>query len=172
MSVVLAQISADGQTYDVRRAERVDVPAIVDLIAADQIGAARDGSADLEPYERAFAAIDGDPAQLLVVVTEPAGGAVVATLQLTVIPGLARRGSLRGQIEAVRVRADLRGRGLGQALMSWAIDEARRRGCTLIQLTSDKRREDAIRFYGRLGFTASHEGLKLRVDRADRPPTG
>jgi ribosomal protein S18 acetylase RimI-like enzyme len=172
VSVVLAQISADGQTYDVRRAERVDVPAIVDLIAADQIGAARDGSADLEPYERAFAAIDGDPAQLLVVVTEPAGGAVVATLQLTVIPGLARRGSLRGQIEAVRVRADLRGRGLGQALMSWAIDEARRRGCTLIQLTSDKRREDAIRFYGRLGFTASHEGLKLRVDRADRPPTG
>lgn len=172
MSVVLAQISADGQTYDVRRAERVDVPAIVDLIAADQIGAARDGSADLEPYERAFAAIDGDPAQLLVVVTEPAGGAVVATLQLTVIPGLARRGSLRGQIEAVRVRADLRGRGLGQALLSWAIDEARRRGCTLIQLTSDKRREDAIRFYGRLGFTASHEGLKLRVDRADRPPTG
>jgi ribosomal protein S18 acetylase RimI-like enzyme len=172
VSVVLAQISADGQTYDVRRAERVDVPAIVDLIAADQIGAARDGSADLEPYERAFAAIDGDPAQLLVVVTEPAGGAVVATLQLTVIPGLARRGSLRGQIEAVRVRADLRGRGLGQALLSWAIDEARRRGCTLIQLTSDKRREDAIRFYGRLGFTASHEGLKLRVDRADRPPTG
>jgi ribosomal protein S18 acetylase RimI-like enzyme len=164
VSVVLAQISADGQTYDVRRAERVDVPAIVDLIAADQIGAARDGSAELEPYERAFAAIDGDPAQLLVVVTEPAGGAVVATLQLTVIPGLARRGSLRGQIEAVRVRADLRGRGLGQALMSWAIDEARRRGCTLIQLTSDKRREDAIRFYGRLGFTASHEGLKLRVD--------
>jgi GNAT superfamily N-acetyltransferase len=96
---------------------------------------------------------------------------VVATLQLTVIPGLARRGSLRGHIEAVRVREDLRGRGLGQALMTWAIDEARRRGCTLIQLTSDKRREDAIRFYGRLGFTASHEGLKLRVDRADRPPT-
>ena len=166
------QISADGQTYDVRRAVRADVPAIVDLIAADQIGAARDGGADLEPYERAFDAIDGDPAQLLVVVTEPAGGAVVATLQLTVIPGLARRGSRRGQIEAVRVRADLRGRGLGQALMSWAIDEARRRGCTLIQLTSDKRREDAIRFYGRLGFTASHEGLKLRVDGADRPPTG
>ena len=171
MSVVQAQISSDGQTYDVRRAVRADVPAIVALIAADQIGAARDGGADLEPYERAFATIDGDPAQLLVVVTEPSG-AVVATLQLTVIPGLARRGSLRGQIEAVRVRADLRGRGLGQALMTWAIDEARRRGCTLIQLTSDKRRADALRFYDRLGFTASHEGLKLRVDRADRPPTG
>ena len=166
-----ARISADGQAYDVRRAERADVPAIVGLIAADQIGAARDGGADLEPYERAFATIDGDPAQLLVVVAEPGGG-VVATLQLTVIPGLARRGSLRGQIEAVRVREDLRGRGLGQALLTWAIDEARRRGCTLIQLTSDKRRADALRFYDRLGFTASHEGLKLRVDRADRPPTG
>jgi GNAT superfamily N-acetyltransferase len=171
VSVVPAQISADGQTYDVRRAVEADVPAIVDLIAADQIGATRDGSADLEPYTRAFATIDADPAQLLVVATERAGG-VVATLQLTVIPGLARRGSLRGQLEAVRVRDDLRGRGLGQALVTWAIDEARRRGCTLIQLTSDKRREDAIRFYARLGFTASHEGLKLRVDRADRPPTG
>ena len=96
--------------------------------------------------------------------TDPAGGAVVATLQLTVIPGLARRGSLRGQIEAVRVHEDLRGRGLGEALMTWAIDEARRRGCTLVQLTSDKRREDARRFYERLGFTASHEGFKLRVD--------
>jgi GNAT superfamily N-acetyltransferase len=171
VSVVPAQISADGQTYDVRRAVEADVPAIVDLIAADQIGATRDGSVDLEPYTRAFATIDADPAQLLVVATERAGG-VVATLQLTVIPGLARRGSLRGQLEAVRVRDDLRGRGLGQALVTWAIDEARRRGCTLIQLTSDKRREDAIRFYARLGFTASHEGLKLRVDRADRPPTG
>jgi ribosomal protein S18 acetylase RimI-like enzyme len=167
-----AQISADGQTYDVRRAVRADVPAIVELIAADQIGAGRDGAADLEPYERAFATIDADPAQLLVVVTGPTDGAVVATLQLTVIPGIARRGSLRGQIEAVRVHEDLRGRGLGRALMTWAIDEARRRGCTLIQLTSDKRREDALRFYDRLGFAASHEGLKLRVDRADRPPTG
>jgi ribosomal protein S18 acetylase RimI-like enzyme len=169
---VPARISADGQAFDVRRATRADVPAIVGLIAADQIGAGRDGGADLEPYERAFATIDCDPAQLLVVVTEPSTDAVVATLQLTVIPGLARRGSLRGQIEAVRVREDLRGRGLGAALMTWAIDEARRRGCTLIQLTSDKRREDAIRFYGRLGFTASHEGLKLRLEGAGRPPTG
>jgi GNAT superfamily N-acetyltransferase len=169
---VQARISAGGASYDVRRATRADVPAIVALIAADQLGAARDGGPDLEPYERAFATIDGDPAQLLVVMTEPGDSAVVATLQLTVIPGLARRGSLRSQIEAVRVREDLRGRGLGQALMTWAIDEARRRGCTLVQLTSDKRREDALRFYDRLGFTASHEGLKLRVDRADRPPTG
>jgi len=161
---VATRISAGGTTYEVRRAARADVPAIVALLAADQIGASRDGGADLAPYERAFAAIDADPAQVLAVVTAPAGGAVVATLQLTVIPGLARRGSLRGQIEAVRVHEDLRGHGLGEALMTWAIDEARRRGCTLIQLTSDKRREDARRFYERLGFTASHEGFKLRVD--------
>jgi ribosomal protein S18 acetylase RimI-like enzyme len=169
---VETRITAGGKAYEVRRAARADVPAIVALLAADQLGATRDGGADLEPYERAFAAIDADPAQLLVVVTEPPSGAILATLQLTVIPGLARRGSVRGQIEAVRVHEDLRGRGLGEALMTWAIDEARARGCTLIQLTSDKRRGDALRFYARLGFTASHEGFKLRVDRADRPPTG
>jgi ribosomal protein S18 acetylase RimI-like enzyme len=169
---VETRITAGGKAYEVRRAARADVPAIVALLAADQLGATRDGGADLEPYERAFAAIDADPAQLLVVVTEPPSGAIPATLQLTVIPGLARRGSVRGQIEAVRVHEDLRGRGLGEALMTWAIDEARARGCTLIQLTSDKRRGDALRFYARLGFTASHEGFKLRVDRADRPPTG
>jgi GNAT superfamily N-acetyltransferase len=145
--------------FTVRRAARADVPAIVDLIAADQIGATRDGG-DVAPYERAFAAIDADPAQLLVVVTD-AGHAVVGTLQLTFIPGLARRGGVRAQIEAVRVREDLRGRGLGGALFRWAIGEARRRGCALVQLTSDKRREEAHRFYGRLGFAATHEGFKL-----------
>ena len=138
-----------------------DVPAIVALIAADQIGATRDGG-DLAPYERAFAAIDADPAQLLVVVTD-VSGAVGGTLQLTFIPGLARRGGLRAQIEAVRVREDLRGGGVGHALFAWAIDEARRRDCVLVQLTSDKRRAEAHRFYGRLGFTASHDGFKLRL---------
>jgi len=137
------------------------VRAIVDLIAADQIGATRDGG-DLAPYERAFAAIDADPAQLLVVVTD-AADAVVGTLQLTFIPGLARRGGVRAQLEAVRVRTDLRGRGLGGALFAWAIEEARRRGCALVQLTSDKRREEAHRFYGRLGFDATHEGFKRRL---------
>jgi GNAT superfamily N-acetyltransferase len=158
---VQTTISADGATYVVRRAERADVPAIVALIAADQIGATRDGG-EVEPYERAFAAIDSDPAHLLVAVTD-AVGEVVGTLQLTFIPGLARRGALRAQIEAVRVDRRLRGRGLGQALFEWAIAEARRRGCALVQLTTDKRRTDAHRFYGRLGFTASHEGFKLRL---------
>ena len=160
----LARLSAGGATYEVWRAVRDDVAAIVALIAADQIGATRDGG-DLAPYEHAFAAIDADPAQLLVVATDPSG-AVAGTLQLTVIPGLARRGALRAQIEAVRVRADLRGHGLGHALFAWAIDEARRRECALVQLTSDKRRAEAHRFYGRLGFTASHEGFKLRLTDA------
>jgi len=145
----------------VRRAARADIPAIVALIAADQIGATRDGG-DLAPYEEAFAAIDADPAQALVVLADAADD-VVGTLQLTIIPGLARRGALRAQIEAVRVREDLRGRGLGHALIAWAIEEARRRGCALVQLTSDKRRGEAHRFYGRLGFTATHEGFKLRL---------
>jgi GNAT superfamily N-acetyltransferase len=145
--------------FEVRRAVAADLPAIVALIAADQIGATRDGG-DLAPYERAFATIDGDPAQRLVVLCDAAGD-VVGTLQLTFIPGIARRGGLRAQIEAVRVRADLRGRGLGHALFAWAIGEARAHDCALVQLTSDKRREEAHRFYGRLGFTATHEGFKL-----------
>jgi GNAT superfamily N-acetyltransferase len=88
---------------------------------------------------------------------------VVGTLQLTVIPGLARAGALRAQEEAVRVRADLRGRGIGEAMMRWVVAEARARGCALVQLTTDKRRADAHRFYARLGFTASHQGFKLRL---------
>ena len=141
-----------------------DVRAIVELLAADQLGATRDGADDdegLEPYRRAFEAIDADPAQLLLVADS--GGEIVATMQLSFLPGLARRGALRAQIEAVRVRVDQRGSGLGGELMIWAIEEARRRGCALVQLTSDKRRTDAHRFYERLGFVASHEGFKLAL---------
>jgi len=87
----------------------------------------------------------------------------VGTMQLSLLPGLARRGALRAQIESVRVRASHRGHGLGAAMMTWAIDEARRRGCALVQLTTDKSRTDAHRFYQRLGFTASHEGLKFSL---------
>ena len=89
------------------------------------------------------------------------GADVVATLQLSVLPGLSRQGALRGQVEAVRVAAGHRGRGLGAAMLRWAIEEARRRGCALVQLTTDKSRDDAHRFYERLGFVASHQGMKL-----------
>jgi GNAT superfamily N-acetyltransferase len=150
----------DGRDLGLRRAQVADVPAIVRLIVEDQISAARE-SADLAPYEGAFRRIDADPAQLLLAAV--VDGEVAGTLQLTVIPGLSRVGALRGQVEAVRVRADLRGRGIGEAMVRWAVEEARRRGCALVQLTTDKRRTDAHRFYARLGFTASHEGFKLQL---------
>jgi GNAT superfamily N-acetyltransferase len=145
-----------------RRAVAADVTAIVGLIASDQLGESRDGvrdATDRAAYEAAFAAIDSDPAQLLVVAE--AAGQVVGTLQLTFIPGLARRGALRAQIEAVRVADGFRGAGLGSAMIGWAIEDARLRGCALVQLTTDKSRGDAQRFYQRLGFVASHEGMKL-----------
>ncbi|MDT5041497.1 MAG: hypothetical protein QOE51_2482, partial [Actinoplanes sp.] len=122
-----------------RRAAAHDLEDLVDLLAADQLGASRDGITtveNLEAYQRAFARIDQDPAQLLLTAVTPEGR-VVATLQLSFIPGLARRGALRAQIEAVRVAADLRGSGLGTQLLQWSIDEARRRGRTLVQLTID-----------------------------------
>jgi GNAT superfamily N-acetyltransferase len=156
---VLAELTAGETGYQLRRATAADVPAIVELIAADQLGATRDGG-PAEPYRRAFEAIDADPAQLLIVVSDDRE-TVVGTMQLTFIPGLARRGALRGQIEAVRVHEDHRGGGLGSAMFSWAIEEARRRGCSLVQLTTDKQRADAHRFYTRLGFVDSHEGFKL-----------
>jgi GNAT superfamily N-acetyltransferase len=145
----------------VRRAGIGDVPALVDLLTDDVLGSTRE-VAEMTPYRRAFAQVDVDPSQLLVVAV--ADGEVIGTLQLSVIPGLSRAGALRGQIEAVRVRADHRGRGTGAALLRWAIDEARRRGCALVQLTTDKSRADALRWYERLGFVASHEGLKLALD--------
>jgi GNAT superfamily N-acetyltransferase len=145
-----------------RRAALTDVPAIVALLADDELGATRDGirtEADLAVYQRAFAALDRDAAQLLV--AGETGGRLVATLQLMFLPGLSHRGAVRAQIESVRVAAELRGQGLGQAMMAWVIDEARRRGCSLVQLSTNKSRSDAHRFYERQGFVASHEGMKL-----------
>jgi len=147
---------------NIRRARPDDVAAIVRMLAGDQLGAARDTPDDLEPYLRAFERIVADPNQFLVVATT-AAGEPIATLQLTFIPGLARRGALRGQIEAVRVRADHRGSGVGAELMGWAIDESRRHGCALVQLTSDTRHAGAHRFYERLGFVPSHTGFKLKL---------
>ncbi|TQI94631.1 putative N-acetyltransferase YhbS [Amycolatopsis cihanbeyliensis] len=143
----------------IRRARAADVESIVRMLADDQLGATRESTADLAPYLRAFELIEADPNQLLVVAED--AGEPVGTLQLTIIPGLGRGGALRGQIEAVRVRAGHRGTGLGERLVRWAIAESRRRGCALVQLTSDVSRTAAHRFYQRLGFTASHTGFKL-----------
>jgi GNAT superfamily N-acetyltransferase len=159
---VLAVLDLDSSSAVLRRAEAGDLPAIVDLIAADQLGATRDGAntdQDLAAYQRAFRAIDSDPAHILVVAES--GRDIVATMQLSFIPGLARRGALRAQIEAVRVHSAYRNRGLGAAILTWAINEARQRDCALVQLTTDKSRTAAHHFYERLGFVASHEGMKL-----------
>ena len=146
----------------IRRATASDVAAIVAMIADDQLGATRESLDDLTPYLAAFDQIDADPNQLLMVADR--NDEVIGTLQLTIIPGLSRRGSTRGLIEAVRVAAPARGSGLGTTLIRWAIEESRTRGCTLVQLTSDKTRTNAHRFYTNLGFTNAHEGFKLKLN--------
>ena len=143
-----------------RPATRADLPAIVAMLADDSLGATRE-AVDDPAYAAAFDRIDADPRNTLVVADR--AGEVVGTMQLTYIPGLSHRGAERQQIEAVRVRADQRGHGLGREMIRWAVDQARARGCRLVQLTTDKRRLDAHRFYASLGFTASHEGMKLKL---------
>ncbi|WP_174528357.1 GNAT family N-acetyltransferase [Micromonospora maritima] len=144
-----------------REATRDDLPAVLALLADDVLGRHRDLPEVDAAYERAFADLDADPRNHLVVAD--AGGDLVGCFQLTYIPGLGRHGVERCLIESVRVRSDLRGRGLGRAMMRWAIDQARARGCGLVQLTTDKQRADAHRFYRDLGFEASHEGMKLAL---------
>lgn len=149
-----------GVTVEIRRARAEDVAAIVELIAHDQLGARRESPGDPR-YLEAFKEIDADPNQLLAVLDS--AGEVVGTLQLTFTPGLSRLGMKRATIEAVRVRDDQRGSGLGQRFIEWAVEEARQRGCGMVQLTTDASREDAHRFYERLGFKPSHIGMKLRL---------
>ncbi|GGY29406.1 GNAT family N-acetyltransferase [Streptomyces djakartensis] len=144
---------------EIRRVAADDIPAIVGMLADDPLGAQRESPDDHAPYLTALERIDADPNQRLVVAIRE--GRIVGTLQLTVIPGLSRRGATRSIIEGVRIHADERGSGLGSQLIAWAIDESRRQGCQLVQLTSDNTRTDAHRFYERLGFTASHTGFKL-----------
>jgi GNAT superfamily N-acetyltransferase len=154
-----ASVFLGGRTFTLRSATEDDVPALAGLLADDAIASVREQPEDLEPYRRAFRAIDADDAHLLVV-AEDLDGTVAGTLQLTLIPGLSRSGMLRGQIEAVRVASAYRGGALGSLLVRWAADEARARGAGLVQLTTDVRRDRARRFYERLGFVASHLGMK------------
>ncbi|MER6366529.1 GNAT family N-acetyltransferase [Kitasatospora sp. NPDC001527] len=145
----------------IRRATGDDLPAIVAMLADDPLGATRESPGDLAPYRTAFACIDADPHQHLVVAER--AGRTIGTLQLTVIPGLSRKGSTRTVIEAVRIHADERGTGLGGRLIQWAIDRSRELDADLVQLTSDATRTDAHRFYERLGFVPSHVGFKLAL---------
>jgi GNAT superfamily N-acetyltransferase len=144
-----------------RTATRADLPAVIALLADDMLGKARDFTVVDDTYERAFAAIDADPRSLLAIADDD--GEVIGCMQITYIPGLGRHGAERAQFEAVRIRSDRRGNGLGRQFMAWAIDQARDRGCALVQLTTDKARTDAHRFYVALGFVASHEGMKLAL---------
>ena len=144
----------------IRPATREDVPAIVRMLADDPLGQTRERYEVPLPaeYWSAWEAIERDPNQLLIVAE--VDGAAAGVLQLTFIPGLTRLGSWRALVEGVRIDGARRGAGLGEIMLRWAVDEAKRRGCRLIQLTTDKQRPDAYRFYERLGFVATHEGMK------------
>lgn len=152
------------ELLSIRLARREDVPAIVALLADDPLGRGREDLADPlpEPYFHAFDAIAAQRGNALLVAE--LDGSVVGCLQLTVIPGLSRRGMTRGLIEAVRVASGRRAQGIGERLMRDAIERARDAGCGLVELTSDKSRLAAHRFYERLGFRASHVGMKLLLD--------
>lgn len=146
-----------------RRAARGDLPDIVRMLADDALGSRREAYAEPLPasYVRAFEAIDADPNNELLVAD--IGGRAVGVLQLTYVPYLTYQGSWRALIEGVRVDSALRACGLGRKLLEHAIERARLRGCRMVQLTSNKARADAIGFYEKLGFVASHEGLKLEL---------
>jgi len=144
-----------------RPSTRADVPAIVKLLATDKLGAKREIYSDPLPesYYRAFEAIEQDPNNELIV-TEVSGN-VIGVLQITYLPGMTYRGGWRCLIEGVRIADEFQSQGIGRRLFEWVIERAREKGCYLVQLTSDKTRIDAIRFYQNLGFVASHEGMKL-----------
>ncbi len=146
-----------------RRAEHVDLPIIIELLADDELGHQREeiGPPPNPQYKKAFRAINEDSNQFLAVVEDE--GSVVGCMQLSFIPGLSRIGLWRGQIESVRIDSTRRGSGLGKKFFEWAIQEFRDRECGLVQLTTDKGRPDALQFYKSLGFVDSHLGMKLNL---------
>jgi GNAT superfamily N-acetyltransferase len=158
MSAVIEPASA----HLLRPATRADLPAVLALLADEERVVDPATVVVTEAYERAFMAIDMDPRNEMLVLVDD-GGTVVGCLQATYIPGLGKGGAERALVEAVRIRADRRGAGLGRTLMAHAITRARSRGCALVQLTSNKQRADAHRFYTALGFARSHEGFKLAL---------
>jgi ribosomal protein S18 acetylase RimI-like enzyme len=147
----------------IRQATRQDVSEVVRLLSDDLLGSQREKYESPLPqsYFDAFARIEQDENNELIVVEM--GAEIVATLQLTFLPGMTYQGSMRAQIEAVRVDGRYRNQRIGQKLVEWAVSRARQKGCYQVQLTTDKSRRDAHRFYERLGFVASHEGMKLSL---------
>lgn len=147
-----------------RLAKIEDLPEIISMLADDVYGAQRENITEKvsEKYLEAFRKIQDDPNQELTVAE--IDGNKVATFQLTFIQYLNFEGTLRAQIEAVRTRSDYRGQGIGTKVLTYAINRAKEKGCSLVQLTSDKRRTEVLKFYEKLGFKASHEGFKLKLD--------
>ncbi len=148
-----------------RKAQRSDVPQIVKLLAEDMLGKVREQYTDPLPqcYYEAFDKIDSNENEELLVI-ESTAGEIIGTLQLSFLQHLSYRGRVRAQIESVRVRKDSRNAGLGKQMIEWAIRRAKERNAHVVQLASDKKRGDAIRFYERLGFRPTHEGMKLYLD--------
>ena len=148
----------------IRKALKEDVSIIVQMIANDELGKLREDYQEPLPakYYSAFNNIDKDPNQELVVI-ENEFGEVIGTLQLSFIQYLTYQGGIRAQIEAVRVHEDYRGKGIGKILFQWAINQSKQKGAHVVQLTTDKKRPDALEFYKTLGFVASHEGMKLHL---------
>ncbi|MEO1135555.1 MAG: GNAT family N-acetyltransferase [Pseudomonadota bacterium] len=146
-----------------RDARIEDLRSIIDLISDDDLGRQRELTKGplADEYRQAFDAISGDPNQLMVVGERH--GEVIAYMQISFIPGLSRKGAWRGQLESIRVASHLRGQGIGTAFLRCAIELCRQRDCRLVQLTSDRRRANALRLYEQLGFVASHNGLKLEL---------
>ena len=149
---------------NIRPAEKKDIPEIVEMLANDALGKLREDFQDPLPesYFNAFEKIDGDPNQELVVL-ETEDGSIVGTLQLSFLQYLTYQGGIRAQIEQVRIHEEYRGKGLGKLLFQWAIDRAKEKKAHVVQLTTDKKRPNALRFYQDLGFVASHEGMKLHL---------
>ena len=147
-----------------RKATINDLESIVEMIADDTLGKTRENFSKplAQEYIEAFHLIDSDPNQELIVV-ENGNTQLIGTLQLTFIPNLTYRGGIRAQIEAVRIHKDFRNRGIGKVMFNWAIEKSKNRGAHLLQLTTDKKRPEAIKFYENLGFEASHEGMKLHL---------
>ncbi|MDF1694797.1 MAG: GNAT family N-acetyltransferase [Saprospiraceae bacterium] len=147
----------------IRKAMKEDVVAIVEMLANDKLGRLRENFSDPLPetYYDAFEKIDKDDNQELVVIERE--GRVIGTLQLSFIPYLTYQGGVRAQIEAVRIHEDFRGYGIGQEVFEWAIQRAKIKGAHVLQLTTDKQRPEALRFYERLGFLATHEGMKMKL---------
>ena len=144
-----------------REARRDEVGRIVEMLADDELGLSREDPSDLAPYLKGFDAIAADPLNTQYVWEED--GKVVGCLQLTLLPGIAQKGMWRAQIEGVRIAGSLRGTGVGARMIRAVIAVARERGCTVLQLTTNKVRKDAQRFYEQLGFERSHEGMKIKL---------